>query len=104
MSVSDYFNSGKRHQFIINILEVAFTPIIFNQIAFVSVTLAVCRHYRKTDGQDPPGLTGVLPPVFVLIHVSVARAVARAAYVHEQLLIIDDYSNISIGGKDFLLD
>jgi hypothetical protein len=44
MRVSGYFNRGKWPQFTINILNVAFIPIIFNQIAFLSATLAVYRH------------------------------------------------------------
>jgi hypothetical protein len=42
--VSDYFIYRKWPQFIINILNVALIPIIFNQIAFLSATLAVYRH------------------------------------------------------------
>jgi hypothetical protein len=42
MWVSDYFISGKWPQFTINIL--AFTPIVFNEIAFFSATLALFHH------------------------------------------------------------
>jgi hypothetical protein len=39
MRVSDYFNSVKWPQVIINILNVAFIPILSSQIAFPSVPL-----------------------------------------------------------------
>jgi hypothetical protein len=44
MSVSGDFNSGKWPQITTNILRVAFIPIVFNQIAFLSAILAVYRH------------------------------------------------------------
>jgi hypothetical protein len=44
MRFSDYYNSGKWPQLIINILNVAFIPIVFNQIALLSATLAVYHH------------------------------------------------------------
>jgi hypothetical protein len=34
MTVSEYFNSGKWPQLIINILRVAFIPVLFNQLHF----------------------------------------------------------------------
>jgi hypothetical protein len=46
MRVSDGFNGGKWPQSIINIQSVAFLPMFFNQIAFLSATLAVYRHYK----------------------------------------------------------
>jgi hypothetical protein len=51
MRESDYLNSAKWPQFIINILNVVFIPIVFNQIAFSSATLAVYHHRKKTGPQ-----------------------------------------------------
>jgi hypothetical protein len=48
MRVFDYFNSKKLPQLIINILNVAFIPLVFNQITFLSATLAVYRHLKNT--------------------------------------------------------
>jgi hypothetical protein len=42
--VSGYFKSGKWPQFIMDILNVAFIFIVFNQIPFSSATLAVYLH------------------------------------------------------------
>jgi hypothetical protein len=44
MRVSGYFNRGIWPQFSINILNVAFIPIVFSPIAFLSATMAVYRH------------------------------------------------------------
>jgi hypothetical protein len=49
MRVYDYFNSGKLPQFIIKILNVAFTLIVFNQIAFLSATLVGMPPLNNTE-------------------------------------------------------
>jgi hypothetical protein len=43
MRVSDYFNIRKWPQFLINILNVTFLPLVSKQIAISSATLAVYR-------------------------------------------------------------
>jgi hypothetical protein len=62
MRVCDYFSNRKLPHFTIIILNATFIPIVFNQIAISSATLAVYRHLKIYCCEAPAGAAPVVFP------------------------------------------